>query len=126
MASSSGASRSPAPQIPEDEIEEEQTDQTLPMTASVVLTALPKTASEALEGAGDLPQPKVKVRFQPVGSAPSLKQPAFMVSSTHRFSFLVTSLRKKLGVPSKDSVFCYVNSVFSPGLDESVGDLWRV
>ncbi len=24
------------------------------------------------------------------------------------------------------SVFCYVNSVFAPGLDEGVGALWRV
>lgn len=24
------------------------------------------------------------------------------------------------------SVFCYVNSVFAPGLDEGVGGLWRV
>jgi hypothetical protein len=23
-------------------------------------------------------------------------------------------------------VFCYVNSVFAPGLDEGVGNLWRV
>jgi hypothetical protein len=23
-------------------------------------------------------------------------------------------------------VFCYVGNVFSPGLDEGVGDLWRV
>ena len=23
-------------------------------------------------------------------------------------------------------VFCYVNSVFAPGLDEGVGGLWRV
>lgn len=25
-----------------------------------------------------------------------------------------------------ESVFCYVNSVFAPGLDEGVGNLWRV
>ena len=24
------------------------------------------------------------------------------------------------------NVFCYVNSVFAPGLDEGVGGLWRV
>lgn len=24
------------------------------------------------------------------------------------------------------SVFCYVNNVFAPGLDEGVGGLWRV
>lgn len=35
-------------------------------------------------------------------------------------------LRKKLGVREAESVFCYVGNVFSPGLDEGVGDLWRV
>ena len=25
-----------------------------------------------------------------------------------------------------NAVFCYVNSVFAPGLDEGVGGLWRV
>ena len=35
-------------------------------------------------------------------------------------------LRKKLGVRDGESVFCYVNSVFAPGLDEGVGGLWRV
>lgn len=34
-------------------------------------------------------------------------------------------LRKKLGKGDGDSVFCYVNSVFAPGLDEGVGNLWR-
>lgn len=34
-------------------------------------------------------------------------------------------LRKKLGAEN-GAVFCYVNSVFAPGLDEGVGNLWRV
>ena len=33
-------------------------------------------------------------------------------------------LRKKLGAEN-GAVFCYVNSVFAPGLDEGVGNLWR-
>lgn len=110
----------------DDDSNEEQTDQPLPMTASVVLSALPKTASEALQGAGDLIEAKVTIRFQPVGSAPSLKQRVYKISSHHRFSFVVSMLRKRLGVQSKDSVFCYINSIFSPGLDEGVGNLWRV
>ena len=27
---------------------------------------------------------------------------------------------------AEGGVFCYVNSVFAPGLDEGVGGLWRV
>lgn len=34
-------------------------------------------------------------------------------------------LRKKLGAEN-GAVFCYVNNVFAPGLDEGVGNLWRV
>ena len=112
--------------VADDDSEEDQNDQPLPMTASVVLSALPKNTSEALQGAGDLPQAKVTIRFQAVGSAQSLRQAAYKVSSTHRFSYVVSMLRKKLGLQPRDSVFCYVNSVFSPGLDEIVGNLWRV
>lgn len=31
-----------------------------------------------------------------------------------------------LGGGEGGGVFCYVNSVFAPGLDEGVGGLWRV
>lgn len=34
-------------------------------------------------------------------------------------------LRRKLGAEA-ESVFCYVNNIFAPGLDEGVGGLWRV
>lgn len=34
-------------------------------------------------------------------------------------------LRRKLALKDHESVFCYVNSVFAPGLDESVANLWR-
>lgn len=44
-------------------------------------------------------------------------------------------LRRKLGAETggtariaggAQSVFCYVNNTFAPGLDEGVGGLWRV
>lgn len=70
------------------------------------------------------------IRFQPVGSAPHLKQRIFKVSSANRFETVVSFLTKKLagvgGEGSAGQVFCYVNSVFAPGLDEGVGGLWRV
>lgn len=47
------------------------------------------------------------------------------MSASNRFETVVVFLRKKLGVVD-GSVFCYVNSVFAPGLDEGVGALWRV
>lgn len=55
----------------------------------------------------------------------------FKVSSANRFESVVSFLSKKLkGLEGVDGagggVFCYVNSVFAPGLDEGVGGLWRV
>ena len=77
----------------------------------------------------------VTIRFQPVGSAPHLRQKIFRVSAANRFETVVSFLGKKLkGMEGVDGggggggggVFCYVNSVFAPGLDEGVGGLWRV
>ena len=68
----------------------------------------------------------VTVRFQPLPSAPILKNRVFKVSASQKFETVVKFLRKKLDCKETDSVFCYVNSVFAPGLDEGVGGLWRV
>ena len=73
----------------------------------------------------------VTIRFQPVGSAPHLRQKIFKVSAANRFETVVSFLGKKLkGMEGVDGggggVFCYVNSVFAPGLDEGVGGLWMV
>ncbi|KAJ5662901.1 Autophagy-related protein 12 [Penicillium longicatenatum] len=67
----------------------------------------------------------VTVRFQPLPSAPMLKTRVFKVSASQKFETVVKFLRKKLDCKDTDSVFCYVNSVFAPGLDEGVGGLWR-
>lgn len=115
------------PQVPEEDPDEddENTEQPLTMAQSVVLTSLPQNAHAALEGAGELAQAKVTVRFQPVGNAPPLRQRVFKITSTQSFATVVASLRKKLGIEPSQSVFCYVNSIFAPGLDEAVGNLWR-
>jgi ubiquitin-like protein ATG12 len=68
----------------------------------------------------------VTVRLQPIGSAPHLNQRVFKLSTNQRFDTIVRFLRKKLGVKEHESVFCYVGSVFSPALDEGVGNLWTV
>lgn len=68
----------------------------------------------------------VTVRFQPLPSAPILKNRVFKISASQKFETVVKFLRKKLDCKESDSVFCYVNSVFAPGLDEGVGGLWRV
>jgi ubiquitin-like protein ATG12 len=69
---------------------------------------------------------KVTVRLQPIGSAPHLTQRIFKLSTNQRFETIVQFLRRKLRVKESESVFCYVGSVFSPALDEGVGNLWTV
>lgn len=68
----------------------------------------------------------VTVRFKPVGSAPLLRTLVFKISASMKFETVVNFLRKKLDCKPADSVFLYVNSVFAPGLDEGVGNLFRV
>jgi ubiquitin-like protein ATG12 len=68
----------------------------------------------------------VTVRLHPIAAAPLLSQTRFKVTSTQPFSTVVKFLRRKLGLKEQESVFCYINNVFSPALDEGVGNLWRV
>lgn len=119
-----------SPGIPspaEQDQEEENADLPLPLSASVILEHLPKDASQALRTAGTLEQPKVIVRLSPLPNTPQLKQPRFTCSSNQRFEYIVNFVRRKLGLKANEgTVFCYVNSVFAPRLDEGVGNLWRV
>ncbi|PSN73736.1 APG12-domain-containing protein [Corynespora cassiicola Philippines] len=115
-------SNSPEERIPEDE--DDATEAPLTMAASVVLTNLPRDASQALEAAGNLSVQKVTIRLQPVGSAPHLTQRVFKLSTNQRFETVVRFLRKRLGVKEHESLYCYIGNVFSPSLDEGIGNLW--
>ncbi|KAI9818830.1 MAG: Ubiquitin-like protein [Pycnora praestabilis] len=109
--------------IPDDE---HVIDLPLTMSASVVLTALPRDAHSALANAQVLEKKKATIRFKAVGSAPILRTTVFKVSATQRFETVINFLRTRLKCKPSDSVFCYVNSVFSPAPDEIVGNLFRV
>ncbi|KAK6397827.1 hypothetical protein LTR65_005075 [Meristemomyces frigidus] len=119
------SSSTPSPTPPDAPVEEESNAADLPLTmaASVVLEHLPKDAHKALETAGELEI--TKGMCSPLPNTPQLRQPRFKCSSTQRFEAIVRFLRRKLALQDHESVFCYVNSVFAPGLDEGVGNLWR-
>ena len=68
----------------------------------------------------------VKVRLSPLPGVKAMRTPVFNCGAAQRFEFVVRFLRRRLQVKDAESVFCYVNSVFAPGLDEGVGNLWRV
>lgn len=141
--------RSDSPHTPtgrNNAIPDENDDADLPLTmaASVVLTALPTDAKSALENAGYVGVDKgmciqlsmnlesitnvslVTIHFRPISSAPLLPRSKFQISSSQHFSTVIRFLRRKLGIREAESIFCYINSTFAPGLDESVGNLWRV
>lgn len=134
-------STSPSPDLP------------LTMTASLVLTSLPRDAASALAEADAAlfpPDHKVVVRFKPVGgSAPPLpaRRELSRVGAGQRFEVVVGYLNRVLRLAAADSnnnnngnnqgggqghgqqggsVFCYVNATFAPSLDEVVGNLWKV
>ncbi|KAJ5362125.1 hypothetical protein N7541_002969 [Penicillium brevicompactum] len=115
------SSDAPDTPIPDDH----GADLPMNMSASVMLTNLPRDATQALADVESIDSGKVTVRFQPLPSAPILKSKVFKVSASQKFETVVKFLRKKLDCKETDSVFCYVNSVFAPGLDEGVGGLWR-
>ena len=96
------------------------------MTASMVLTALPARATDALAAAGEFPQQKVVVKFKPVGSAPALARDVGRINAAQKFEAVVAYLRRMMRAKDTDSVFLYVNNAFAPSLDEIVGNLYRV
>ncbi|KAJ8124220.1 hypothetical protein ONZ43_g14 [Nemania bipapillata] len=118
----------PSPSPPPSPIQDRPESPELPltMTASTVLTALPRDASLALASVGGFDQEKVVVRFKPVGSAPQLKPEARKITATQKFEAVVVYLRKILALKPTDGLFLYVNSAFAPALDEIVGNLHRV
>ncbi|KAK4959513.1 Ubiquitin-like protein [Elasticomyces elasticus] len=86
----------------------------LTITSPTLPTKLPLT-----------PPITVTILFRPLPSTPRLRTDKFKISSTQRFEAVVRFLRRKLALQEHESVFCYVNSVFAPALDEGVGNLWR-
>ena len=126
MASSTPPPTSTATTAPNVPDEDDSASLPMSMSASVILTHLPADATSALAAdAAALDDKKVAVRFTAVGSAPVLRQKVFKVSASQKFETVVNFLRKKLECKATDSVFLYVNSVFAPGLDEGVGNLFR-
>ncbi|CAN6629484.1 hypothetical protein TRVA0_012S01112 [Trichomonascus vanleenenianus] len=54
-----------------------------------------------------------------------LKRQVYTISSAQKWSVLVKFLRSKLDCKPSESLFCYINSSFAPGLDETIGNLYK-
>lgn len=116
----------------DNDIPEEETQEPLfTLSASTVLKSLPTTATQVLQqyarlpvaatataAAGTTPSaPKVTIKIRAISSTPSLKQSTYRISGSQPFQVLVRFIRKQLKCKPSDSLFCYVNSSFAPGLD---------
>lgn len=107
--------------------EEPRPDELVTLSASVILTSLPQDSAAALEQYSHVSPDKVTVRLRAIGSTPVLKQQIYQISGDQKFGTIVKFLRKQLQMKPSDpqSLFCYINSAFAPGLDEYVANLHR-
>ncbi|RVD89542.1 uncharacterized protein DFL_000545 [Arthrobotrys flagrans] len=135
----------PVPLPEPDSDDDEASAPPITLSASVVLTNIPRDSRVALANAFMPSTAKVTIRLLSIGSAPSLKKKVFTLTASKKFSVVVNFLRKNLGLngpppgtsPSNSgnlttqpntngqSLFVYVNSTFAPSLDEEVGNLYK-
>ncbi|KAI5849698.1 ubiquitin-like autophagy protein Apg12-domain-containing protein [Tricharina praecox] len=108
------------PKIPEDV----SPDLPITLTASVVLTALPRDGKLALDAASHPKPTKVTLKFKAMGNAPVLNKDTYKIKTTQRFENVVVFLRQQLELGAEQSLLLYVNWSFMPALDENVGNLW--
>lgn len=68
---------------------------------------------------------KIKVLLMGVGRAPRLAQSKFVVQARDPFRALYSVLRRLLQLRDDQALFLFVASSFSPGPEDSFGDLFR-
>lgn len=118
------ADSNPTTKIPEQEDEADALP--VALSASIVLTSLPRDGKIALDKALHPRPTKVNIRFKPIGSAPALEKSVYKIKTSQRFENVVKFLRDNLGLKNSEGIFLYVNSTFAPALDENVGNLFNV
>jgi ubiquitin-like protein ATG12 len=105
--------------------DEQSPQQLVPLSASVILTHLPRDSTAILDKYENPPGEKITIRFRAIGSTPMLQQTVYRISSNQKFSVLVKFLRRQLKFTISQALFCYINSSFAPGLDEMIGNLYN-
>lgn len=68
---------------------------------------------------------KVTVRFQPIGSTPSVTPRVVRVSSNYSISTIIDFLVRKLKVKDR-IIYLYVQNSFQPCPDEKLGELYEL
>jgi ubiquitin-like protein ATG12 len=67
---------------------------------------------------------KVKLLLAPVGNAPQLTKKQRQVNASDPFRIIYPALRTLLKLEHHAALFVFVNNAFSPGPDETFGDLF--
>ncbi|KYQ88530.1 autophagy protein 12 [Tieghemostelium lacteum] len=84
------------------------------------------TTSNSGQASINSPAPdKIIVYFKNAGGAQALKQKKFKLQSNLSFQNVIDKLRSQLKLKSTDSLFLFVNQVFQPSPDESLGELYK-
>ncbi|KAL1306172.1 hypothetical protein AAFC00_004275 [Neodothiora populina] len=105
---------------------QQETEMPMTMAASLILDHLPLDTHRVLSEAGRAGVPeRITIHLKSLPNTPAMKQPRFKCDSLRNFEYVVLFLRRRLKVKDDESVCCYINSVFAPGLDEGIGNLWR-
>lgn len=98
-------------------------------TAGSSGSGLPSTTTTAAPAAGAATTAasaeKVKVLLMGVGRAPRLAQAKFQVNARDPFRALYPVLRRLLQLQDGQALFLFVAASFSPGPEDSFGDLFR-
>lgn len=68
---------------------------------------------------------QVKLQFLAVGGAPILKKNKFQVRDSMTIAEILGFLRKTLKIRDGDPLFLYLNSSFSPNLEQQIKSLHR-
>ncbi|CUM55420.1 Ubiquitin-like protein ATG12 [Debaryomyces fabryi] len=107
-------------------IEDEKIETKIPLSTSIVLEKLPDQKQLQLSKITHESNIfKVTIRFQPIGSTPSINPRVFKISSNQSISTISKFLIKKLKIKS-NLIYLYIQNSFQPNPDEKLGDLYNL
>ncbi|KAF2075076.1 hypothetical protein CYY_003643 [Polysphondylium violaceum] len=101
----------------------EDTDTT--NTAATSPSNVTQPSSPTPQTRSNIVQDKLVVYFKNAGGAAALKQKKFKLQSNLSFQNVTEKLRTQLKLKSNESLFLFVNQVFQPSPDETLGELFK-
>lgn len=107
-------------------IEEENVETKVPLSTSLILNKLPSQKQLQLSKiTNETSIYKVTIRFQPIGSTPSISPRVYKISSNQTISTINKFLIKRLKIKN-NLIYLYIQNSFQPNPDEKLGDLFNL